>query len=84
MDDAAILAKLTEIFRDVFDDPSLVLTPSTTAADVEGWDSVNHITVVVETERQFGIKFATSEIEKLKDVGELAKLVGAKLARGRS
>ena len=49
-----------------------------TAADVPGWDSVNHITLVVETERVFGIKFRTTEIEDLKNVGDLFRLIKAK------
>ena len=81
MDENSILSQLTMIFRDVFDDPDLVLTPATTARDVPGWDSMNHITVVVAAERHFGVKFHTSEIEMLQNVGELTRLIGAKLAK---
>ena len=82
MDEQTILAKLTEIFREVFEDDAIVLTRATTAEDIPQWDSMNHITIVVETERRFGIKFRTAEIEELKNVGELADLVAAKLAKG--
>lgn len=76
----AILQKLTDIFRDVFDDPKLVLTPETTAADIDGWDSMAHITIVVEAEQRFGIKFRTSEIEGLHNVGDFAALIAARTA----
>ena len=81
MDDSSIQDQLATIFRDVFDDPDLHLTPATTARDVPGWDSMNHITIVVAAERHFGVKFQTSEIETLQNVGELTRLIGAKLAK---
>ncbi len=73
-----ILAELTEIFRTVLDDDGLVLTPETTAADVPAWDSMNHITIVVEAERHFGIKVRTAEIEALRNVGDFVTLIAAK------
>jgi len=79
MGEQAVLDRLTTIFRDVFDLPSLVLDPAMTASDVPEWDSVNHITLVVATEQEFGIKFQTAEIEELKNVGEFISLIGAKL-----
>src|ERR1700761_5042390 len=63
-----IYAKLTDIFRDVFDDETLVLTPELTASDVPGWDSFNHINLIVATEVQFKIKFKTAELESLRNV----------------
>jgi acyl carrier protein len=81
MDRAAILAKLTELFREIFDDETLILTPETTADDVPGWDSMNHITIVVETERRFGVKFNTAEIEELKNIGEFIALIEKKTRR---
>jgi acyl carrier protein len=57
----------------------LILTPETEAADVAGWDSMNHITIVVETERRFGVKFQTSEIEELRNVGEFIGVIGRKM-----
>ena len=62
-------------------DDSLELTPATTAEDVEGWDSMNHIFIVVELEKRLGVKFQAAEMEELKNVGELAGLVKQKLAR---
>jgi acyl carrier protein len=79
MDQAAILSGLTDLFREIFDDAGLVLTPETEAVDVPGWDSMNHITIVVEAERRFGVKFQTSEIEELKNVGEFIEVIERKL-----
>lgn len=73
-----ILEALTELFREVLDDETIVLTPETTAADVPGWDSMNHITIVVEAERRFGIKVRTAEIEELRNVGDFAALIASK------
>ena len=82
MTDDEILQKLTPVFRDVFDNPELEISPSTTADDVEEWDSVNHITLIVEIEQKFGIKFQTAELDELKNVGELVRLIASKLSRG--
>jgi acyl carrier protein len=73
-----ILQDLTVIFHTVLDDDTLVLTPETTAADVPGWDSMNHITIVVEAERHFGVKVRTAEIEEMRNVGDFVKLIAAK------
>lgn len=80
MNDTMVLATLTDIFRDVFDDPSLVLSPSTTAQDVPGWDSVTHITLVVEVESRLGVRFNTAELEELKNIGEFVDLIKKKQA----
>jgi len=74
-----ILTKLTGIFRDLFDDPTIVIAPETTASDIEEWDSMNHITLVVEAEQRFGVRFQTAELEKLKDVGEFVDVISKKL-----
>jgi acyl carrier protein len=78
MDHTVILARLTDLFREIFDDDRLQLTPDTAAADVPGWDSMNHITIVVEAERRFGVKFRTGEIEDLRNVGEFIALIEQK------
>jgi acyl carrier protein len=75
-----IYTELTEIFRDIFDDDSIVLTHETTAADIPGWDSFNHINLIVATEVRFGIKFKTAEIESLRNVGHFVDTIAAKLA----
>jgi acyl carrier protein len=81
MEESAIYQKLTGIFRDVFDDETLVLRPDMTAEDVEDWDSANHINIVVATEAAFGIKFKSAEIEELKNVGEFVAMIEQKLRR---
>jgi acyl carrier protein len=75
-----VLAEVTQIFRTVFEDPTIELTLATTSDDVPCWDSMNHITLVVEAECRFDIQFQTAEIEELKSVGELVRLIQAKLA----
>ena len=75
-----IYSQLTAIFRDLFDDDALVLTPELTAADIPDWDSFNHINLIVAVEASFGIKFQTAELESLHTVGHLADLIQSKLA----
>ena len=62
--------RLQAIFHELFDDSTLVLTDQTTAQDVEGWDSLAHINLIIAVEKQFGIRFATAEISRLKDAGQ--------------
>jgi acyl carrier protein len=81
MTEAEIYDALNEVFRQVLESDTIALTPATTAEDVEGWDSMNHIFIVVELEKRFGVKFQAAEMEELKNVGELAGLVQHKLAR---
>ena len=81
MNEQDLLEKLTAVFRDVFDLPDLNLALATTAEDVAEWDSVNHIMLVVEIERQWGVKFQTAEIEEMKNVGDLVILIKTKLAQ---
>lgn len=80
MDQNAVMGKLTEIFREVFDNPRLELTDAMTARDIPSWDSVMHITLLIEIEDRFGLRFQTTEMERLRNVGELAQLVGARLS----
>ena len=65
-----VRAELQEIFRQVFDDPTIVLRDDMTAADVEGWDSVTHIDLSIAIERALGIKFATAEMSRMKEPGQ--------------
>jgi acyl carrier protein len=76
----ALWTRLTGIFRDLFDDDSIELTPATTADDIEDWDSVTHIELLVEIERAFGIRFNTGEVAGLENVGEMADLIGKRVA----
>ena len=70
---------LTAIFRDSLDNDSLTLKEETTANDVEGWDSITHVLIVVAVEKKFRVKFTAGEIQRLKNVGELASLVRSKM-----
>ena len=80
MDQAEIYEQLTTIFRNLFDEDTIVLTPETTAADIEGWDSFNHINLIVAVEAKFGIKFKTAELDELHNVGHLVTMIERKLA----
>jgi acyl carrier protein len=80
MPQETILAELREIMLDVFDIDDLELSDATTAEDVEEWDSLSHVRLVVAVERKFGFKFKNSEIESLKTVGDLVRLIESKTA----
>lgn len=69
------LQTVQEIFREVLDDDELELQPSTTATDVDGWDSLVHVTLMMKVEKAFGLRFRASEISDLKNVGELVALI---------
>jgi acyl carrier protein len=78
--DNIVAEKLTRTFRFVFDDPDLELKRSTSANEVEGWDSITYINLIVAIESEFRIRFTTAEITALNNVGELADLIGRKLS----
>lgn len=78
MNDEAILERLQEIMADVFDEDDLVVTRDTTAEDVEEWDSLSHIRLMVAIEREFHVKFTNAEIENLESVGDLVDKLKAK------
>ena len=78
MDEPLIYARLTEIFQDVFDEDSIEVTPELSAKDVDGWDSLTHIRLILTVEKAFKIKFSTSEIGMLEKVGDLVKLIKAR------
>ncbi|MCE9556455.1 MAG: acyl carrier protein [Planctomycetes bacterium] len=71
------LARLNEIFCDVFDDEEIVLTRETSARDIEAWDSLMHVTLMLNVEKAFGIRISSADIAALKNVGELEDLVTA-------
>ena len=71
----AIVEKLTPIFQDVFDNDGLTISESTTAKDVDGWDSLAHIRLVVSIEKAFGIRFSADEISNLENIGALAEII---------
>ena len=79
MSQTEIYEKLTDVFRDVFDDEDLTPTAEMTADDVEEWDSLSHIRLMLSVEKAFGVRFSTVELGGLKKVGDLAGLVATKL-----
>ena len=74
-DRPSIFEQLTEVFRDVFDDDELVIDATTTAQDVEGWNSLAHIRLVVSIEKAFKLRFSAAEICSLKNVGDMVELI---------
>ncbi len=80
MSETDTLETVRQIMEDVFDRDDLSITPSTTAKDVDGWDSLSHVRLIVALERKFKIKFKNSEIEGLMNVGDLVRAIDAKLA----
>ncbi len=79
MDESRIYARLAELFEDVFDEDSINLTPDLSAKDVDGWDSLTHIRLILTIEKAFKIRFSTSEIGKLENVGDLVTLIQARV-----
>lgn len=77
MDETQIYTKLTGLFEDVFDEDSIKLSPGLSAKDVDGWDSLTHIRLMLTVEKAFKIKLSTSEIGKLQNVGDLVALIKA-------
>ena len=76
---AEILEKTAEVIRNNFDDDELVITDETAAADVEDWDSLEQINILVALEKLLATKFAVSEVEGLQNVGEMVDLIVKKL-----
>jgi len=72
------IEELQEVFRNVFDDESIVITRDTTAEDIEAWDSVQNVTLMLEAETVFGVRFSTAEMAYLKHVGDLVDLIEKK------
>jgi acyl carrier protein len=83
MQESEIYLTINEIARDIFEDDTVVLGPQTVAADVENWDSFNHINLIVAVERAFGLRFKTAEFESLQNVGEFVALIVVKLDTGK-
>ena len=75
-----ILSEFNEIFIDVLDDEDVVLKPETVADDIEDWDSLTHIQLVVAIEKHFKVKFTATEIRKFKNVGEMCADVEEKIS----
>lgn len=78
MNNKEILNQVQEIFHDQLDDETIVLTTETTAEDVDDWDSLTHIMLVVAIEKHFKIKFTSKEILSWKNVGEMMNCISNK------
>ena len=74
-----IFDKLIPIFRNVFDDDELIINETTNAEDIDEWDSLSHIRLIVSHEIEFGVKFKTTEISDLRNVGDFIDLLKSKL-----
>jgi acyl carrier protein len=81
MTESEIYDALLPVFRDVFDDETLSIEPTSNASTVAGWDSFNHIQLIVAVEGKFRVKFTSGEVESLANVGEFVRLIQKKLGR---
>jgi acyl carrier protein len=79
MSEQDIIERFELIFREVFDDESLVISTGTTAADIEDWDSLAHINLLVAIEENFSVSFSLEELQTVKNVGEMVTLVARKV-----
>jgi acyl carrier protein len=80
MEKSQALVQVTDVFKDVLDNDDIVLSYDTTANDVDDWDSLNHIQLVVAIEKKFKVRFTSQEIQKWKNVGEMLDSIIAKTA----
>lgn len=79
MDRNEIYERLNVVFRDVFDDETIVVNDTTTADDIEDWDSLEHINLVAAVESEFGIKFSMGQVVTMKNVGEMVDIILQKI-----
>lgn len=75
MSSEEILKRVNKVFQDVFDDTSVSVVRETVAADVEGWDSLRHITLIEKIEDEFDIRFTMFETNEMKNVGEMIDII---------
>lgn len=80
MSPSEIQSKLTDVIRDFFDLPQLEISESTTAEQVEGWDSIAHVGLIVAVEKAFAVRFTTKEVKSLRTVGDLIDLLERRVA----
>lgn len=71
--------RLTQAFRDVFGDDSLTVSEDTTAADIEAWDSLNHVRLMLTVQRAFRVRISAAETSQLRSVGDLVRLLRSKI-----
>lgn len=70
-----VFIKLNDIFREEFDDEEIVLTENTTSEDIEDWDSLANVNLVVAIEKEFSMRFSMGEVSNMKNVGEMADII---------
>lgn len=78
MTEIEVYEVLNNIFRTVFDDESITVDENTTSDDIEDWDSLEHINLIVAVEKSFEIKFSINEIHSMESVGDMARMILAK------
>lgn len=76
-----LLPEIQDVFRDIFDDDSLVITRESNAKTVPDWDSLAHVNLVTAIEKKYRIKFGLAELQELKNVGDMIELIEKKLAK---
>ena len=69
-----VFERLNKVFRDVFDDDDITVTETTTSADIDDWDSLEHINLVAAVEQEFGMKFTMGQVVTMKNVGEMVDI----------
>jgi acyl carrier protein len=79
MEKTEIVDQLTPVFRRVFSNNSLVITDELNAQDVENWDSLSHMLLIAEVEKQFAIKFKLKDLNKMANVGDMITIIASKL-----
>lgn len=79
MDKKEIITKLQLVFRDILDNDDIILTEQTAANDIEGWDSLTHIVLVTEIQKEFSIKFTSKEIILWENVGDIIDSINKKI-----
>jgi acyl carrier protein len=80
MNEVVIYERLTRVFENVFDEEPMKLSPTLSAKDVDGWDSLTHVRLMMSVQREFRIKLSAGEMGRLKNVGDLVKLIGERAA----
>ena len=70
-----VFERLNKIFQDIFDDENIVVNDSTTANDIDGWDSLEQVNLIVEIENEFGIKFNIKQVDEMKNVGDMVNAI---------
>lgn len=79
MNENEVYRELNEIFRDIFDDDTITINASTTSADIEDWDSIEHINLISAVEKHFKVKFSMKQVSTMKNVGEMVDIIISQL-----